>query len=144
MSPIDARWQPDVRARRLLAAALAFAVGLHLYGLYTPAEPGGVELFAHADKVLHFLGFAVPSVLAVLLTRHWWPIAVFAGNAVLSEIAQHLWLPGRDGDLTDVAADLLGLLPALALYRWGQARSAATASSSPTRRTSAAPRRPNE
>lgn len=143
MSPIDALLQPDVRTRRWLGAALALAVALHVYGLYTPAEPAAGELFPQADKVWHFFGFAVPSVLAVLLTRRWWPIGVFAGSAVLSEIVQHVWLHGRDGDLADVAADLTGLLPALVLYRWAQARNSATASSSPTKRTWAASRRPN-
>jgi len=115
----------------------------HLIGLYTPGEPDAVQLFPHADKVFHFLGFAVPSILAVLALRHWWPIAVFAANAVLSEVVQYLWLPGRDGDLLDLLTDLAGLVPALALLWWLQRSSAASAESSPTSRTSAPDRRPN-
>ncbi|HOQ52805.1 MAG TPA: hypothetical protein PLF56_04250 [Micropruina sp.] len=140
MHPLDALQRPGSLTRRLLWALLALALAAHLYGLYSPGEPGAVELFPQADKVFHLLGFAVPSMLAVLLTRHWWPIAVLAGNAVLSEIVQHFWLPGRDGDLADVAADLAGLLPAVAVYYWFAARSSSTASSSPTKRTSAAAR----
>jgi len=119
------------------------AVAGHLYGLYTPGEPPAVELFPYADKVFHFLGFAVPSTLAVLVVRHWWPIAAFAANAVVSEIVQYLWLPGRDGDLLDLLADLAGLLPAVTLWWWLQRSNAASAESSPTSLTSAPDRRPN-
>ncbi len=133
--------------RHLLVAGLVIAVALHLYGLYRPGEPTASEWFPQSDKVLHFLGFAAPSTLAVLLFRHWWPIVVFAGHAVVSEIVQAWWLPGRDGDVLDVVADLTGLLPALGLWWWlrrdSQRRASATAASSPISRTSAAARRPN-
>ncbi|MFT4295294.1 MAG: VanZ family protein [Micropruina sp.] len=96
--------------------AFALALAAHFYGLYAPVEPGAVELFPYADKVLHFLGFAAPTTLAVLLSRHWWPTVVFAGHAVLSEIIQASWLPGRDGDITDVMADLAGVLVAVVVW----------------------------
>lgn len=129
--------------RVLLWLALAVALAAHLYGLYTPGEPGASEWFPNSDKLMHVLGFGTPATLAVLVFRHWWPIAVFAGHAVVSEVAQGLWLPGRDGDVLDVAADLTGLLPALVAWWWLQRRASATAASSPTSRTSAATRRPN-
>ena len=53
----------------------------------------------------HFLGFAIPSTLAVLLIRRWWPVAVFAANAVVSELVQHFFLPNRAGDPTDLLAE---------------------------------------
>lgn len=125
----------------LLRIAFAVALALHLWGLYTPGEPDAGMLFPHADKVLHFLGFAGPASLAVLLFRHWWPIAAFAGNAVLSELIQHFFLPYRDGDVLDLLADLSGLLIPLALWWWLQ-RTDATASGSPTSSTSASADRP--
>lgn len=100
-----------------LWTALVVALLAHLYGLYTPGEPGAVEWFPNSDKVLHFLGFAIPTTLAVLIARRWWPVAVFAAHAVISEIVQALWLPGRDGDLFDVLADLTGVLAAFGT-RW--------------------------
>ena len=128
--------------RRVLWMALVVALIAHLYGLYTPGEPGGVDLFPNADKVWHFLGFAIPSTLAVLLIRRWWPIVAFAANAAVSELVQHYVLPNRDGDLMDLLADLSGLVPAIALLIWLQSASDSTSSFSPSRRTAAAPRRP--
>lgn len=117
------------------------AVPVHLYGLYSPGEPDAVAWFPHADKVFHFIGFAIPGSLGVLLVRHWWPIAVLAGNAVVSELVQHRFLPNRQGSWADLAADLLGLVPAVLLY-FGVVR-AATSASRPASRMSAASRRPN-
>ena len=142
MRPPSALLYPDGWWRRLLWVALAAAVAVHFYGLYLPGEPGEVDLFMNADKVWHFLGFAIPSTLAVLLIRRWWPVAVFAANAVVSELVQHFFLPNRAGDPTDLLADLSGLLPAIALLCWLQAASASMSSSRPTSRTSAASRRP--
>lgn len=125
-----------------LTIAFAVTLAAHLWGLYSPGNPGAVELFPQADKVLHFFGFALPACLAVLIFRHWWPVAAFAAHAAVSELVQHVWLPNRAGDVSDLAADLLGLVPALAVWRWVQRSSAANASGNPTSRTSAAARRP--
>lgn len=129
------RWTP------LLGIAVAVAVAAHLWGLYSPVDQGAGTLFPFSDKVFHALGFAVPASLAVLLVRHWWPIVAFAANAVLSEVVQHYLLPHRQGDVLDVAADLAGLLVAVALW-WRLQRTAATASGSPTSSTSASADRP--
>lgn len=142
MPALTALLHPTGQLRTLLWLLLALAVAAHLCGLYTPGEPNAVDWFPHADKVFHFVGFAVPSTLAVLLTRHWWPLLAFAANAVISELVQYLWLPYRDGDWFDLLTDLTGLLPALGLYVWLQATSSLTAESSPITRTSAASRRP--
>lgn len=141
-----AEWPRWVRIG--LWAALAVALLAHLCGLYTPGEPGASEWFPNFDKVLHFLGFGIPATLAVLVVRRWWPIVAFAGHAVVSEIVQGWLLPGRDGDVADVLADLTGLLPALAVWWWlrrgrTQRRASAIADSRPTSRTAAAARRPN-
>ncbi|MFT3970383.1 MAG: VanZ family protein [Micropruina sp.] len=98
--------------RIALVVALVLALAAHLYGLYTPGEPGASEWFPNSDKVLHFFGFAAPTLLAMLVVRHWWPALVFAAHAVISEIAQAMFLPGRDGDVWDVLADLTGVLAA--------------------------------
>ncbi|MFT3832155.1 MAG: hypothetical protein QM711_02380 [Micropruina sp.] len=95
-----------------LWTALVVALLAHFYGLYAPGEPGAVEWFPNSDKVLHFLGFAIPTSLAVLIARRWWPLALFAAHAVISEIVQSVWLPGRDGDPLDALADLTGVLAA--------------------------------
>lgn len=110
---------------------LVVALLAHLYGLYKPAEPGASEWFSNSDKLLHFLGFAVPTTLAVLLARHWWPAVVFAAHAVVSELIQAWLLPGRDGDVLDVLADLTGVLAALGFCWWLQRRASATADSKP-------------
>ncbi|MFT4218607.1 MAG: hypothetical protein QM619_15675 [Micropruina sp.] len=127
-----------------LGVAFALALIAHFCGLYLPAEPDASQWFPNSDKVLHFLGFGIPSTLAVLLTLRWLPIAVFAAHAVVSEIAQGMLLPGRDGDPMDVLADITGVLVSVAAWWWLQRpRASATASSSPTNRTPAAARRPN-
>lgn len=102
--------------RIALVVALVLALAAHLYGLYTPGEPGASEWFPNSDKLLHFFGFAVPTLLAMLVVRHWWPALVFAAHAVISEIVQGLFLPNRDGDVWDALADLTGVLVATALW----------------------------
>lgn len=145
MPLVSALVRPHGRVRRWLQVPLGVSLAAHLYGLYTPGEPDATLWFAHADKLWHFVGFAIPSVLAVLLTRRWWPIAGFAANAALSELVQQFWLPFRDGDWFDLLTDLAGLLPALLLLLLLrlQAASSSMAESSPTNKTSAASRRPN-
>lgn len=102
--------------RIALVVALVLALAAHLYGLYTPGEPGASEWFPNSDKLLHFFGFAVPTLLAMLVVRHWWPALVFAAHAVISEIVQGLFLPNRDGDVWDALADLTGVLVATAVW----------------------------
>jgi hypothetical protein len=136
--------------RRVLAVVLAASVAVHLWGLYRPSEPVVTELLPGLDKLFHALGFGIPAVLAVLLFRRSWPLGVLAAHALVSEVVQGLWIPNRTGDVTDLLADLAGLVPALVLLRRlpSQAPSRAvarnaTASGSPTVSTSAAARRPN-
>ena len=139
VTPVASAEPADRHAKRrqhwlqvFLWAALGLAVAAHLYGLYTPGEPGASVWFPSSDKVLHFAGFAAPTLLAVLLARHWWPAVVFGANAVISELVQAWLLPGRDGDIWDVAADLSGVLAGLVVAWWLHRRASATAGSSPT------------
>ena len=69
-------------APRWLWAVLAAAIALHLYGLYRPGQPDEVQLFPHADKLWHFLGFALPATLAVLQHARC-PVAVVRPEPVL-------------------------------------------------------------
>ncbi|MFT3862598.1 hypothetical protein [Micropruina sp.] len=110
-APSGPRW-----LRIALVVALVLALIAHLYGLYTPGEPGASEWFPNSDKVLHFFGFAAPTLLAMLVVRHWWPALVFAAHAVISELVQAWLLPGRDGDIWDVAADVSGVVVATAAW----------------------------
>ncbi len=76
--------------------------------LFSP-QGGGEPVFANADKVVHYLLFAL-----LAGTVRWrfggrerllW--LVF-GYAALSEVIQHVALPGRSGDPVDVLADVAG------------------------------------
>ncbi len=120
-------WVPVV-----LWVTLALTLVAHLYGLYKLGEPGASEWFPNSDKVLHFLGFAAPTAVAVSLARRWWPAVLFAAHAVVSELVQAWLLPGRDGDVLDVLADLTGVLAAVGFCWWLQRRASATADSNPT------------
>ena len=88
----------------LLAAFLAMS-----YGLYAPNLPAGNSDLP-LDKLGHFAMFAVVAALAVLVEiRIRWIVVILIVQAVLSEIIQHLVLPGRAGDPWDLLADLLGI-----------------------------------
>ena len=88
---------------------LAVSVAVQLVVLYAP-EGAGPGLFPQADKVVHLLVFLVPAALAVVAGfRRRAVVAVFAAQAVLSEVVQALLLPHRSGDVLDVVADLTGV-----------------------------------
>lgn len=94
--------------RRVIFAA---AVVVQLVALYLPQVPavGGVAV-PGADKAVHLLVFALvmlTGLLAGVPAR--WLAPLLAGHAVLSELIQHLLLPGRTGDPMDVVADLGGI-----------------------------------
>ena len=66
--------------------------------------------FPQADKVVHLLVFLVPAALAVVAGfRRRVVVAVFAAQAVLSEVVQAVLLPHRSGDVLDAVADLTGV-----------------------------------
>ena len=111
-----------------MAGAAVVAVAVQLYGLYRVAGPPSPPLFGNADKVEHLVGFAVPVVLILVTvslrqqasgvgdTRRALVIvtALFLAQAVVSEIIQHVFLPGRSGDPLDVLADTVGIAVGLA------------------------------
>ena len=105
-------------SRRDRAVLAAVVVG-HLAVLYWPraAGPGGIP---GLDKLVHALVFGAvlwAARRAGLPDRLLVPALV--AHAALSETLQATLLPGRSGDLADVAADLAGVaVVALAGGRW--------------------------
>ncbi len=110
------------RGRPLVVGLLMLSVVGQLVVLYSP-NGGGPPLFPQGDKVVHLLVFLVPVALAVLAgVRRWVVVAVFAGQAVLSEVVQAVFLPHRSGDPLDALADLtgvaIGVLVGTVVLRW--------------------------
>lgn len=96
-----------------LPGAAVVAVVVQLLGLYLPGSPEVGFALPGADKVAHFLIFAVPVWLLGRLTGRIWPVvAVFAAHAVLSEFVQGWFVPYRESDPWDVVADLAGITAA--------------------------------
>jgi len=88
--------------------SVALTVGLSLVLLFSPQGVGD-PVFANADKVVHYLLFAL-----LASTVRWrfgarqrllWLVFAYA---VLSEVIQAALLPGRSGDVVDVLADIAG------------------------------------
>lgn len=106
------RPMPRSLALVMLLAALAWQV----WSLYLVTGTGPAP-FPHADKVVHVALFAVPTLIAPLAGVRWQVAAVvMAVHAPISELIQHVWLPGRTGDPFDVVADLVGV--AIAAFAW--------------------------
>lgn len=98
----------------LLVAALAVQV----VALYSPGSPDpGPDIFPHADKVVHFLLFAVPAHLVARISTARWPLLLLALHGPVSEVVQHLWIPYRGGDPLDALADLAGVAAGAGLAR---------------------------
>ena len=107
---------PAVRGA-LARSAFAVTVLVSLVVLFAPADdvpaaPAGV------DKVVHLLLF-----LALAATGRWagvrpWPLAAgLLGYAVVSEVLQAVTPLARSGSLADLAADALGALLGLVVWR---------------------------
>jgi hypothetical protein len=106
--------------RRTRYLVLAVALVVQLVVLYVPRVPDvGAVAVPGGDKVVHAAVFA--SVTLAGLRAGLSPAVVLGlgvAHAGLSELLQHLVLPGRSGDPLDVLADLAGVgLGALAA-RW--------------------------
>ena len=115
---------PTRRGWIAAAAAAGVALALQLWGLYRSSEPPGGSWFPGADKVLHGVSFALPVILIplayalrrravggrprirVLVAVGW----LFVVHAVVSELIQHAFYPGRAGDPLDVLADWSGIV----------------------------------
>lgn len=79
-----------------------------LPGVSSPSDPG-------FDKIAHASGFA--AVTAAALLAGWspaWVIGLSVAHAIVSELIQWQFIPGRTGDPLDAAVDIAGILVA-----WG-------------------------
>lgn len=93
----------------MTGAAFVAALGVQLLVLYAPSVPGE-PLFPHVDLVVHAAVFAAPALLALLAGVPSTPLLGLLGaHAVVSEVVQHVALPGRTGASLDVVADLAGI-----------------------------------
>jgi hypothetical protein len=104
--------------RPTVLVLLGLAVAVQLVVLYSP-DGGGPLLFPQSDKVVHVTVFLVPVALAVVAGfRRRVVAAVFAAQAVLSEVVQGLFLPHRSGDVLDAVADLTGVALGVVVGTW--------------------------
>jgi len=100
--------QSGTASRRVVALAVG-AVVVQLLVLYWPAVTvqGPVSW---TDKVVHLLVFAVPTyAVGRALGSVRIAAVVFAIHAPVSELVQHVLLPGRSGDVWDAVLDLVGV-----------------------------------
>lgn len=118
----------------MLVALTVAAVIAQQIGLYGSSGPVRPDWFPAADKVQHALGFALPMFLLLMTVQSYagragralrpaWvavPAAVFAINAVASEVVQGRPGTGRSGDPLDALADLVGIGIGWLAYRWCQ------------------------
>jgi VanZ family protein len=113
---------PRLRTYTLTAVAVALVL-LQLCVLYWPVVTvqGPVSW---TDKVVHLLVFAVPTFMVGLASGRVWTSALaFAVHAPVSELVQHILLPGRTGEVWDAVVDLVGVsLAVLALLVVGRRR----------------------
>ena len=107
-----------------MRTAFVVLVVVQLVALYWPrvATEGPVT---GTDKLVHALLFALPTWVAVRARWRatWLVVGLVALHAPVSELVQHYLLPHRSGDLTDVLADLVGVVLGLTLGVVGRARS---------------------
>lgn len=97
------------------AVLLVLAVVVQLIALYLPDAPSGGGL-PGSDKVVHAAVFLAPAMLGVLAGLRLVVLApLLLVHAVVSEVVQHLLLPGRGGDPWDAMADIVGIAAGLAI-----------------------------
>lgn len=112
--------------RRTRHLVLAAAVLVQLVVLYVPRVPDvGAVGVPGADKVVHAAVFAAVTLAALRATLPAVPVlALVAAHAPVSELLQHLVLPGRSGDPVDVLADLVGVALGATTAWWLAVRAA--------------------
>jgi len=107
--------------KSLWRLAFGAAVAVQLVAVYAPSGPQGVEVTG-LDKVVHAAIFFAPALAALMMgVPARWALGILALHAPVSELIQHFALPGRDGDVFDVIADLAGVvLGLLAFVVWNR------------------------
>jgi len=94
--------------------AIYLAIGLSLIILFTPGSDNRLPVVG-LDKLIHFAIFSFLAITANWRFGRFVPIAVaLMLYAVFSEVIQHFWIPGREFDLIDIAADCAGAFGLLA------------------------------
>ncbi len=116
MSPPPVRWLTFVVACLVM-----------VYGLYAPTEPRLPVGFTYIDKLGHLGVFFLVAVTGRWVGIRWQVLApLLVAQAVVSEIVQALFEVGRDGDVWDSVADLIGTALGLggweAVQRWRRRR----------------------
>lgn len=112
-----------VRRRRLARGVFVALVVGQLLAVYWPrVEVQGPVPWT--DKVVHVLLFLLPTLAGLLAgLRPAWLVGLLALHAPVSELVQHVLLPGRTGDVWDAVVDLVGVaLAVLALLVVGRRR----------------------
>ena len=116
------------KTRLMLAGFCAF-LGLVIYAADVGAGPRYWGWLAHVplgDKMGHFSLMFTLSTLANLALDcrrvRWGGGALFLGTAIVTVLVvgeefSQLWIPGRNFDLLDLSADLLGIACAEAIAR---------------------------
>jgi len=122
-----ARPRTSVAVSVIAWGAFGLAVAANLWGLYAPSQPGPA-LIPGADKLAHAGSFALVMLTGLLAgVKPRLLAVVVAAHAVLSEVVQATLLPGRSGDIADLAADVIGMalgwLAWLLVRRWRRHRS---------------------
>jgi len=78
------------------------------------------QLFTDFDKFLHFGSFFALSLLLLLASPErfrWWLLSMVILLGALLELGQDYWLPKRQADGWDIAANTVGVVLAFALHR---------------------------
>lgn len=115
--------------RSVRAAVAATALALQIAVLYVPRAPGVAVDGLPLDKFVHVAVFALPTYALIRLGWSRATVGVLmVGQAVASELTQHVMLSQRSGDPADVLADLVGVLLGVVLA----GRRPAQASTSPS------------
>lgn len=105
------------RRPSLQVVPLLVTLAIAGYVLFSPAA-GLPPVFPHSDKVVHALLFAALSSTARIAGHHPFVAALWTSIfGLLSEVIQARWIVGRSGTLGDLAADILGVLLGLLVYR---------------------------
>lgn len=106
-----------MRSRRSWQISFAVALAVQFWALYVPRAPG-LQTGLPLDKVVHLALFAAVTWLGLRCgVPARWLVVLMLGQAAVSELVQHFWLPQRGGDWWDFAADVTGIGLGLALAR---------------------------